>query len=325
MSTAEFTIRHAELRDAAAIARVYNEAVLKTTATFDTEPKTEEDRLEWLRSHDDRHPVFVAEVDGEVVGWACLSQWSDRCAYAGTAETSFYVAENCRGCGIGRALKERLIEEARRLCLHTLIARVAEGSEASLHLNRSLGFVRVGTMREVGFKHGKHLDVHILQLMLVPQPVVGSDGVGDSIHQVETLTPAQVEQLHGLYQSEWWTQGRSLDEVRIAVENSSLIVGFVESDSRRLVGFCRVLTDLVFRATIFDVIVAKDSRGRGLGRRLMDAVIGHPQLRRVRTLWLCCEPDMVSFYEKWGFGEFSDELLWMQKVHHREDVREDSE
>src|SRR5690242_2393606 len=124
MSRTECTIRRAELRDAAAITKVYNEAILKTTATFDTEPKTEEDRLDWLRSHDDHHPVFVAEVAGEVVGWASLSKWSDRPAYAGTAETSFYVAEPCRGIGVGRALKEWLIEEARKAGLHTLIARV---------------------------------------------------------------------------------------------------------------------------------------------------------------------------------------------------------
>ena len=315
MSTAEFTIRRAEVRDAAAIAEVYNEAILKTTATFDTEQKTAEDRLEWLRGHDDRHPVFVAEVAGGVVGWACLTKWSDRPAYDGTAETSFYVAERHRGGGIGRALKERLIEEARKTGLHTLIARVAEGSEASLHLNRSLGFLRVGTMREVGLKHGKRLDVYILQLMLDPEPVTASACGGKPIHQVDVLTPAQVEQLHGLYQSEWWTRGRPLDDVRIAVENSSLVIGFVESEAGRLVGFCRVLTDFVFRATIFDVIVAEEWRGRGLGRRLIEAVVGHPQLQRVRTLWLCCEPDKMPFYEKWGFETFPEELLWMERAH----------
>ena len=71
-----------------------------------------------------------------------------------------------RGRGVGRRLKAATIEEARRLGYHTLIARVAEGSEESLHLNESLGFARVGTLKEVGRKFGRLLDVHILQLML---------------------------------------------------------------------------------------------------------------------------------------------------------------
>ena len=122
--------------------------------------------MKWLESHDDRHPVLVAVVNDTVVGWASLSVWSDRKAYDGTAETSFYIASEFRNKGIGRKLKVAIIEEARRLEFHTLIARVAEGSDASLHLNQSLGFVLIGTMKEVGWKFGKLLDVHILQKML---------------------------------------------------------------------------------------------------------------------------------------------------------------
>jgi phosphinothricin acetyltransferase len=76
------------------------------------------------------------------------------------------VKSEFRGRGIGRKLKQATIEEARRLEFHTLIARVAEGSEASLHLNESFGFFHVGTMKEVGRKFGRLLDVHILQKML---------------------------------------------------------------------------------------------------------------------------------------------------------------
>jgi phosphinothricin acetyltransferase len=72
------TIRLAQASDAAAIAEIYNEAILTTTATFDTEPKTVEEREQWLQSHDERHPVLVAEVDGRVLGWASLTIWSDR-------------------------------------------------------------------------------------------------------------------------------------------------------------------------------------------------------------------------------------------------------
>ncbi len=159
-------IRQALPVDVEAITAIYNEAILTTTATFDTEPKTTAERLEWFNAHDERHPVLVAVVEGTIVGWASLSKWSDRPAYDGTAETSFYVQSKYRGRGIGRMLKEAIIEEARRLHFHTLIARVAEGSQESLHLNESAGFVHIGTMKQVGRKFGKLLDVHILQKML---------------------------------------------------------------------------------------------------------------------------------------------------------------
>lgn len=159
-------IRRAELADAAAIADIYNEAILTTTATFDTEPKSVAERTQWLQSHDPRHPILVALVDGKVVGWASLTRWSERPAYDDTAETSFYVHSAHRGCGVGRKLKETIIEEARGLGYHTLIARVAEGSRESLHLNESAGFVHVGTLKQVGRKFGKLLDVHIMQKML---------------------------------------------------------------------------------------------------------------------------------------------------------------
>jgi phosphinothricin acetyltransferase len=119
-------IRRADLRDLDAITDIYNEAILTTTATFDTEPKTVAERSQWLQSHDERHPVLVAVLDGTVVGWSSLSQWSERKAYDDTVETSYYVKSEFRGQGIGRRLKEATIEEARRLRFHSIIARVAQ-------------------------------------------------------------------------------------------------------------------------------------------------------------------------------------------------------
>jgi phosphinothricin acetyltransferase len=165
-SLSDVAIRRARPSDVEAITAIYNEAILTTTATFDTEPKTLEDRAAWLSAHTACLPVLVAEAEGVVVGWASLSRWSDRPAYDGTVETSFYVAAAHRGRGIGRRLKEATIREARRLGYHTLIARVAEGSAESLHLNEAMGFVHVGTLKQVGRKFGRYLDVHILQKML---------------------------------------------------------------------------------------------------------------------------------------------------------------
>jgi phosphinothricin acetyltransferase len=159
-------IRTATEADLPAVTAIYNQAVLETTATFDLEPRSLEDRRRWLNERDPRHPVLVAEEAGEVVGYASLGPWNRKAAYADTAETSMYVAAPHRGRGVGRALKVALIERARELGMHALIAGVAEGSEASLHLNLSLGFEHVGTLRQVGEKFGRRLDVHLLQLVL---------------------------------------------------------------------------------------------------------------------------------------------------------------
>lgn len=164
--SAGVVIRRAEIADLGAITEIYNEAILTTTATFDTEPKSIEERLEWFQTHGERHPVLVAAIDGKVVGWSSLSKWSDRRAYDETAETSFYVKSEYRGQGIGRQLKGAIIAEAQRLGYHSLIVRVAEGSVESLHLNERFGFVHVGVLKEVGQKFGRRLDVHIMQKML---------------------------------------------------------------------------------------------------------------------------------------------------------------
>ncbi|MBM4004585.1 MAG: N-acetyltransferase family protein [Planctomycetes bacterium] len=159
-------IRRAVLADVAAITEIYNQAILTTTATFDTEPRDLEDRRRWFLDRTERYPVLVAELQGKVVGWTALSPFSDRRAYDVTAETAFYVDQAFRGQGMGRSLKRSIIEEARRIGFHSLVARVAADSAASLHLNAQFGFQMVGTLREVGHKFGRLLDVHILQRML---------------------------------------------------------------------------------------------------------------------------------------------------------------
>ncbi len=158
-------IRDADHDDLKEITEVYNEAILETVATFDTEPKTMEEQEIWFTQHGPRNPIVVAEQDGLVIGWASLSKWSDRCAYADTAEVSLYVRKSFRGKGIGRKLFKAILDSGRRAGLHTVIARIAEGNEISVHLHEAMGFVHVGVMKEVGRKFGRRLDVHVMQLI----------------------------------------------------------------------------------------------------------------------------------------------------------------
>jgi L-amino acid N-acyltransferase len=161
-------IRLARADDLPAIAEIYDYEVLHTCATFDTECLTLEDRRRWLENHlPSRHPVVVAELGREVAGWASLSSWSSKCAYARAAEVSVYVHQERRGRGVGKALLLELIERGRALGLGVLLTRIctADG-DASLRLHERVGFARVGTMRRVGEKFGRILDVELLDLHL---------------------------------------------------------------------------------------------------------------------------------------------------------------
>lgn len=131
--------------------------------------------------------------------------------------------------------------------------------------------------------------------------------------QIERLTDAHIEQLVALYQHEWWTRGRSLDDTRKMLAHTGIVIGFVEPESQRLVAFARVLTDAVYKAVIFDVIVDGAHRGSGLGRALMDAIVTHPHLRAVRHLELYCKPELMPLYHKWGFTSELGDLKFMRR------------
>lgn len=159
-------IRPATAEDVQAITDIYNQAVTDTTASFDLEPKSFEQRMAWFNGHGPRHPVIVAEVDGQVVGWGSLSPYSERPAYDATAEISIYIDRAWHRRGIGAALGEHLVAAAREIGLHVIIARICTENEASLRMTRNLGFTDVGTLHAVGFKFGRWLDVAQLELLL---------------------------------------------------------------------------------------------------------------------------------------------------------------
>ncbi len=131
---------------------------------------------------------------------------------------------------------------------------------------------------------------------------------------IDALSEAQIVQLHSLYQEEWWTAGRSLADVRTMLNYSDFIFGVVTSDSQELVGFTRVLTDRVYKALLFDVIVHSKHRGAGLGSFLLKHILEHPVLSRVRHLELYCLPERREFYRRHGFTAALGELQLMRRI-----------
>ncbi len=163
---ADFVIRLAMESDLPAINAIYNHYVLHSTCTYQIVPETAEDRLAWFRRHDAMHPVTVAEAGSEVVAWASLNVFHSREAYSRTVENSVYVRDDWQRRGAGRALLADLIERARALGHHTMIAGISAEQVPSVRLHEAFGFKLCGRISEVGYKHGQWLDVLSFQLIL---------------------------------------------------------------------------------------------------------------------------------------------------------------
>lgn len=151
-------IRPARADDLTAVAAIYNVEVEDGVGTFDTEPKGPEHFAPRLMPADPGDVFLVAEDAGSVVGFAYSGSFRPRPAYAGTRETSIYLASAARGRGVGRALYAALLARLDEAGVHTTMAVVALPNDASEALHRSLGFERVGVLREVGRKRDRWVD-----------------------------------------------------------------------------------------------------------------------------------------------------------------------
>jgi L-amino acid N-acyltransferase len=159
-------IRPATAADLPAINAIYLHYVLNSTCTYQIEPETPEQRLAWFNAHGDKHPIIVAELDAQVVGWGSLSQFHSRCAFERTVEDSIYVRNDMQGQGIGQALLERLIQLAQQLNHHVIIALIGADQPHSLSLHKKLGFQETGRLHQVGQKFNQWLDMVFLEKLL---------------------------------------------------------------------------------------------------------------------------------------------------------------
>jgi phosphinothricin acetyltransferase len=159
-------IRPATDSDLPAINDIYNFYVLQSTCTYQDEPESIEQRHAWFAAHGSKHPVIVAESDGQVLGWGSLSPFHSRCAYRNTVENSVYVHREHQRCGIGSALLQVLISRARELGHHVIIAAIDAEQTGSVGLHARAGFEKVGHFKQVGFKFDRWLDVIYMQRMI---------------------------------------------------------------------------------------------------------------------------------------------------------------
>lgn len=161
------TIRAAREADLPALTAIYNAAVTETAFTGHLLPLTVADRLGWWQAHQDpRYPILVADTSTELLGYASLSLWFDTPVYAHTAESSLYLAPNAQGRGLGTTLMQALLDEARRLEHHVILARIWSGNAPSIAMCRKCGYEIIGIQREVGFRNAQWEDCVEMQVVL---------------------------------------------------------------------------------------------------------------------------------------------------------------
>ncbi len=160
-------IREATESDLPAILAIYNEVIANTTAVYDYEPHTLEMRRQWFQLKKEQgFPVFVATENERIVGLSSIGPFRAWAAYKYSVENSIYVAADARGKGIGKLLMPPIIEAARSMKMHTILAGIDAGNASSIHLHQQFGFKEVAHFKEVGWKFDKWLDLKFLQLIL---------------------------------------------------------------------------------------------------------------------------------------------------------------
>jgi phosphinothricin acetyltransferase len=161
------TVRDAIESDLPAVLAIYNDVVATTTAVYRDDPATLDDRLAWWRDRvAQRYPVLVAVAGDQVVGFASFGDFRAWPGYRFTVEHSVHVRDDWRGRGVGHALMVPLLDRARALGKHVMVAGVDADNAGSIRFHERLGFERAGHLRQVGFKFGRRLDLVFLQRIL---------------------------------------------------------------------------------------------------------------------------------------------------------------
>ena len=157
----EVKVRPATRADLPRLTEIYNHYVVNTPITFDLKPLTVEERARWFEEHAGaaRHRLFVAEIAGNVVGWAGTGSFRDRAAYDTSVETTIYCAPEATGRGIGAAMYRVLFDALKNEDINRLLAGITIPNDASVKLHRRFGFTEVGVFSECGRKFDRYWDV----------------------------------------------------------------------------------------------------------------------------------------------------------------------
>jgi len=171
--SAKPTVRPCEDRDVPSLRAIYAHHVLHGLASFEFEPPGEDEMRSRRQAVIERgFPYLVAEIGGDVVGYAYASPYRARPGYRFSVENSIYIRHGWEGRGIGRALLAPLIEQCTAMGMRLMVAVIGDSANhASIGLHKSLGFEMAGNLRSVGFKFGRWVDS-----VLMTRPLGDGDG-----------------------------------------------------------------------------------------------------------------------------------------------------
>lgn len=167
MEDQKYIIRDVLPADAAEIAQIYNHYITNTIITFEEETVTEDiigrrmNEVQYLQL-----PWFVAEQDGNVLGYSYAGKWKDRSAFRYATEVTVYLRPDHAGKGIGAELYSKLLRALKSQGVHVAIGGIAMPNEASIKLHERMGFLKVAQFKEVGFKFNRWIDVEYWQRIL---------------------------------------------------------------------------------------------------------------------------------------------------------------
>lgn len=316
------TIRPARAHDAPAIQRIYNREIAEGVATLDEWPWSDAQRRAWFGAR--AGELTLVALDGRsVVGAAWLTPF-DKSGYRFTREVSVFVDRAHHRRGAGRQLVGALAEGARERGLHSLLARIEAGNAASLALFAALGFERCGLRREVGYKHGRWLDVAEMQLLLQPAaelearlaPGFRAALVADAAAMEEALAVRRA-----VFVEE---QGVPEDEEIDARDGDPATTPDVVHALGRLDGRPVATARLLLgrpageHPHVGRVAVLAAMRGRGYGAAIMALLHGEARRRGHGGVTLAAQEHAAGFYARLGYaargGLFLDagiEHRWM--------------
>ena len=195
----KYRIRPVRREDAPALLEIYRPYVEQTGISFEYETPDVMEFMSRIAAIAEEYPYLVCECDGHPVGYAYAHRHMERAAYGWNVEASVYLAEDCRGHGVGTVLYGALIELLKRQNIKAVYACITQPNEPSVKMNEKLGFERVGYFPDAGFKNGAWHAIAWMRLAIgdydgAPMPVIPYEELGSE--QVDAVLAEYSEKLH---------------------------------------------------------------------------------------------------------------------------------
>ncbi|MCH1627434.1 arsinothricin resistance N-acetyltransferase ArsN1 family A [Fredinandcohnia quinoae] len=160
-------IREANIKDLISILSIYNQGIEDRIATLETEPKDMSYIKDWFEQHQERYKIIVAEQEGKLSGWSSLNPYNNRCAYAGVADLSVYIAREYRGKGIGGLLLTEIEKIAIENDFHKIVLFTFPFNMSGQGLYKKKGYREVGIFKNQGILDGKYVDVMTMEKLII--------------------------------------------------------------------------------------------------------------------------------------------------------------